>query len=175
MRRSGDERARRDRLKTVRMNVASTPPAISRVIVPPLWLLLALVVELALAHWLPRHHWLPPLARLAGVPFVLAGIGLALWAHGLFVRGGTGVRPFSESTKLVADGPYRLTRNPMYLGMTLLLVGVAILTGAITPLVVPPLFMLLLTLLFIRYEEAHMERAFGADYLAFKRKVRRWL
>jgi protein-S-isoprenylcysteine O-methyltransferase Ste14 len=54
-------------------------------------------------------------------------------------------------------------------------VGVAIMTGALSPFFVPPLFMIVITMLFIRYEEAQMERTFGADFAAFKQKVRRWL
>jgi protein-S-isoprenylcysteine O-methyltransferase Ste14 len=154
---------------------SAAPPALSRLVVPPVWMLLALLAEVALGRWLPRHYWLPPSLRYLGVPFVLAGVALALSAHRLFKRAATGLRPFSPSTQLVLGGPYRVTRNPMYLGMTLVLVGAALLTRALTPLLVPPLFMLLITLLFIRYEEAHLERAFGADYLEFKRRVRRWL
>lgn len=153
----------------------ATPPAIARLIVPPVWMLLALLVEVALARWLPLDYWLPPPLRYLGVLFVLAGIGLAVSAARLFRRHGTGVRPFSPSTQLVAEGPYRFTRNPMYLGMTLLLVGVAILSRALSPFFVPPLFMSLITVLFIRHEEQHMRHTFGADYEAFKRKVRRWL
>jgi protein-S-isoprenylcysteine O-methyltransferase Ste14 len=154
---------------------AATPPAISRVLLPPLWFLIALVVEVALGRWLPLDRWLPPWLRLVGVVFVGVGVVLAVWARGLFKRSGTGVRPFSPSTQLVAEGPYRFTRNPMYLGLTLMLLGTALLTGALSPFLVPPLFMILITALFIRYEEAHMHATFGADYDAFKRKVRRWL
>jgi protein-S-isoprenylcysteine O-methyltransferase Ste14 len=169
-----DGGAARDELYTQAMTTA-TPPAISRVVLPPIWMLIALLVEVALARWLPLEHWLPFPLRLGGWAFVAAGVVLALWAHNLFTRSGTGLRPFSPSTHLVADGPYRFTRNPMYLGMTLVLVGTALIAGALSPFVVPPLFMIVITALFIRYEEQHLRAAFGADYDAFRRKTRRWL
>src|SRR5579863_6430021 len=89
------------------------PPAISRVIVPPLWTLIAIGVEALLARLWPIDVWLPPLARIAGGALALGGVGLALWARQLFIGAGTGVRPFSPSTEIVARGPYRFTRNPM--------------------------------------------------------------
>jgi protein-S-isoprenylcysteine O-methyltransferase Ste14 len=155
--------------------MSDVPSVSSRPIPPPLIMLLGLLLELALGRWLPLERWLPAPARYAGAPLLAVGVFLSLWAALLFRRAHTGLRPFSPATQLVARGPYRFTRNPMYLGMTILLVGVAIMTGALTPFLVPPLFMIVITLLFIRYEEAQMHRTFGADYDAFKRKVRRWL
>jgi protein-S-isoprenylcysteine O-methyltransferase Ste14 len=155
--------------------MSDIPAPSSRPIPPPLIMLLGLLLEIALGHWLPLERWLPAAARYAGAPIIAGGVFLALWAALLFRRVHTGLRPFSPATQLVARGPYRFTRNPMYLGMTILLVGVAIMTGALSPFFVPPLFMIVITMLFIRYEEAQMERTFGADFTAFKKKVRRWL
>jgi protein-S-isoprenylcysteine O-methyltransferase Ste14 len=98
-------------------------------------------------------------------------ISAVLW----FRRKKTGLKPFSESTALVVEGPYRFTRNPIYAGFTLMLIGVALALGAVSSLIAVPLYVAIIHFRFILPEEAHMERAFGEEYLALKRRVRRWL
>ena len=113
--------------------------------------------------------------RYAGIVLAALALGLGAWAAVLFRRAGTDVRPFMPSTALVVAGPYRLTRNPMYLGMAGILLGAAIFMGSLTPFIVIPAFMALITERFILPEEAKLEAAFGRDYLDFKARVRRWL
>ena len=127
-------------------------------------------------------HFLLPGPRLLSTPWSWLGIlpfafgsGLTVGAARLFDRLGTPVRPFERSTRLVLDGPYRFTRNPMYLGMVLALAGIAIRLGTATPWLVPPAFAVFIQTQFIVPEEAMMERLFGAEYVAFKGRVRRWL
>jgi protein-S-isoprenylcysteine O-methyltransferase Ste14 len=102
-------------------------------------------------------------------------IGLILWAALLFKRAGTNIRPFLPSTALVLSGPYRFTRNPMYLGMAGTLLGAGVFMGSITPFVVIPAFMALITERFIVREEEKLEAAFGREYLDYKARVWRWL
>ncbi len=78
-------------------------------------------------------------------------------------------------SSLVVDGPFKYSRNPMYLGMVLALTGLALLLGTVTPWLVIPPFVWLMTVLFVRQEEQTMEKQFGSDYLAYKKKVRRWV
>jgi protein-S-isoprenylcysteine O-methyltransferase Ste14 len=85
------------------------------------------------------------------------------------------VVPFSDATVLVTAGPYRFTRNPMYLGMAGILAGTAIWLGSITPWLVLPAFMRLIAERFIAPEEAMLERAFGSRYREYCAAVRRWL
>ncbi len=103
------------------------------------------------------------------------GVALDLWSLGLFARSQTSALPFRPASAIVARGPYRFTRNPMYLGMTLNLAGVGLLLGR-TWIV---LSALLATAIMDRYaiprEERYLERRFGAEYLDYKRRVRRWL
>ena len=103
------------------------------------------------------------------------GLALIIWAALLFRRAGTGIVPFSDATALVAEGPYRFTRNPMYLGMAAMLLGAALLLGSLTPFLVIPAFMALIAERFILPEEAMLEREFGERYAAYKLRVRRWL
>ena len=113
--------------------------------------------------------------RYAGA--VLIGLAAALggWGVVLFRRARTGVVPFSEATTLVASGPYRFTRNPMYLGMAGMLLGTAVYLGSVTPWLVLPAFVAIISERFIVREEAMMEKAFGQPYRDYKARVRRWL
>ncbi len=104
-----------------------------------------------------------------------AGVGLNLWADGQFKRAGTTVKPFEETTVLVQTGAFGLSRHPMYLGMMLILVGLAIALGSLTPWLVLPAFAWLVASRFMAAEERKLEGAFGARYLEYKAKVGRWL
>ena len=113
--------------------------------------------------------------RYAGAVLIALAVALGFWALALFRRAGTGVVPFSEATTLVVRGPYRFTRNPMYLAMAGILVGTAIWLGSVTPWLVLPAFMALIAERFIAPEEAMLERVFGESYARYRATVRRWL
>jgi len=147
----------------------------SRVLVPPVYFLVALLL-------MGFFHRVAPWIQILDVPYRYAGIvliGLALclivWAAFLFRRAGTDIRPYMPSTALVIEGPYKFTRNPMYLGMAGVLLGAGVCMGSITPFVVIPAFMALITERFIVPEEAKLESAFGGPYLEYKKRVARWL
>jgi protein-S-isoprenylcysteine O-methyltransferase Ste14 len=150
-------------------------PPISRTILPPYWFFSFLLLEAALDKYVPLVESIPPTARHVGWVLVGAGITIGGWAIVLFQRSKTGIVPFSPSSSLVTEGPYRMTRNPMYVGMTLALLGWAVILGSLAPFFVSPLFVVLITRLFVLPEEGHMEKTFGAPYLDFKKRVRRWL
>ena len=107
----------------------------------------------------------------------LASVGLAMLAWGVltFRAARTAVVPTRAANRLVAGGPYRFTRNPMYVGLTLLYVGVAALLDSAWPLLALPIVLALLVRLVIRREEAYLADAFGADYAAYRTRVRRWM
>lgn len=107
--------------------------------------------------------------------FVVLGFSLTLWAAGLFRIAGTPLRPFQQSTTLVITGVYRMTRNPMYLGMVLVLLGVALLLGTVATLFPIPLFAWQIQRKFVLPEEAFLEGLFGQPYREYKSRVRRWL
>jgi protein-S-isoprenylcysteine O-methyltransferase Ste14 len=85
------------------------------------------------------------------------------------------LKPFSRSTALVIEGPFRFTRNPMYLGLAVILVGVALALEALTPFFVIPVFVAIITVGFIVPEETMLKERFGDQYAAFQARVRRWL
>jgi len=144
-------------------------------LMPPFWFLLALVAMPVIDRLAPGVIWLGWPWILLGVVPVALGIWLASWGHRLFVEAGTTIRPGSESSALVTRGPFRVSRNPMYLGMVLVLIGVGVLLGSAWAFVVVPVFMVLLEVLFIRPEEAMMRVRFGEEFAAYRRRTRRWL
>jgi protein-S-isoprenylcysteine O-methyltransferase Ste14 len=146
-----------------------------RRIVPPVWVLLALLASLALHHWLPLVRLLRPPWTWSGAVLILAALLLAPSAIRLFRRAGTPVIPFERSTTLVTSGVYRYTRNPMYLGLTLLLLGVAALQGSLGAFLPVPLFVLIIQKRFIEGEERFLTEIFGEQYRSYQRRVRRWL
>jgi protein-S-isoprenylcysteine O-methyltransferase Ste14 len=139
-----------------------------------MWFALALVAMFALRRFAPAATVVaPPWSRL-GWALVAVGGALALAGVGAFRRATTPVKPFRPVTALVEAGPFRFTRNPMYLGLVLVSSGVAVLLGAATPLLVPPALWLLLDRRFVRREEAMLRSGFGAAYGDYCARVARW-
>ena len=143
--------------------------------IPPTYFLVALVLMAFLDYVLPLVPLIVKPYRYAGFGLIALSLALGGWAALLFHRARTGIVPFSAATTLVETGPYRFTRNPMYLGMAGTLIGAAVLLGSLTPFLVVPAFMAVIADRFIDREEALLEQAFGQRYLDYKRKVRRWL
>ena len=132
---------------------------------------LGLLIELVV----PSPH-LPAWLRIIG-----ASAGLALLvlldtnAMLRFRRRGTPVNPARPAEALVTDGPYRFTRNPMYLGMACAYAGLALATGALWSLAVLPLVILVVDRAIVPREEAHLATSIGEEYERYRRTVRRWL
>jgi protein-S-isoprenylcysteine O-methyltransferase Ste14 len=143
--------------------------------IPPVYFLAALLLMALLHQVLPLAQIFFAPYRYAGIVIMALAVAPILWAALLFRRAGTGIVPFSPATALVLGGPYRFTRNPMYLGLAGTLLGAALLMGSLSPFAVIPAFMALIADRFIAPEEAMLERAFGRDYLDYMAKVRRWL
>lgn len=142
---------------------------------PSTYFLLSVALMVVLNHFVPVARWSSPrIARLGIIP-VLASIGLSFWAGFLFRRNETTVHPFKDSRHLVTDGPYRVTRNPMYTSLLCVLIGLAFWLEALTPVVVPPLFVWVMTKRIIEPEEQRLEAQFGDVYRAYRQRVRRWV
>ena len=143
---------------------------------PPAWTLIHLVVAAGLSFALgwPAVPGLP-LAPL-GIALVVIAFIPPVWAAALFRREGTEINPTSPTNrKLVTGGPYRFTRNPMYLGLITLALGIAIWVGA-WPMFLAPIAVFATTnWAHIPFEEAKMRRQFGAAYDSYVARVRRWL
>lgn len=115
------------------------------------------------------------LPQIAGVIVGVAGALLALWCVVIFAFFGRGTPlPFDPPRRLVTRGPYRLVRNPMALGVALFLMGSALFYESRAIFAFTALFLLVIHLLVVFYEEPTFRRMFGEDYEAYTRRVRRW-
>ena len=142
---------------------------------PPLYLLLSIgLITLLNREW-PLARWLDWPWRWAGAPLIAFGIAAAIALRLQFRRHDTTIRPFEKSNALITSGPYRVSRNPIYVVMALTLVGVAIMYGSASPFAVIPLFVWWINFEFIRREEKGLTETFGDEYIAYTKKVRRWL
>ena len=132
------------------------------------------MVQQALLFLAPGPRVLPPPLHLLGLPLAAAGVLLHAWAWRHFRRRGTPLDTLAEPPALVTDGPFRLSRNPMYLGGALILSGLATLYATATPWLVPPAFLAVAWRAFVRPEERLLALRFGGAWHAYRARVGRW-
>ncbi|MEB2343192.1 MAG: isoprenylcysteine carboxylmethyltransferase family protein [Deltaproteobacteria bacterium] len=143
---------------------------------PPLVYLLALLVAGGLHGIVPLRLPLSPAARAVGAMLGAAlGVAFLAGALGLFRRTGQDPKPWKSTPSIVSSGVYRRSRNPMYVGMALLLLAIGWGWGNGWVLLAIPLVLAIVYATAIRHEEAYLEAKFGDEYLAYKRSTRRWL
>ena len=141
---------------------------------PPVWLIAALGLAWAQAELVPLGPgwgW----THGVGGAVALLGAGLMLAALVPFLRAGTTVVPHRQPSALVVSGVFRISRNPIYLGDVLILAGLSLRWEAWLGLVLLPGFVWVLRRRFIEPEEARLRAAFGAEYVAWAARVRRWV
>jgi protein-S-isoprenylcysteine O-methyltransferase Ste14 len=144
-------------------------------ILPPTYLTAAIVLILLLHFLLPVRMVLElPLNLIGLVPLIL-GTLLNLIADHVFKLKQTTVKPFQKSSTLITDGVYRLSRHPMYLGFLLILIGMSMLLGSLTPYIVVIVFGILMDVIFIRVEERMLEERFGQEWKEYNSRVRLWI
>ncbi len=146
-----------------------------RKVLPPTCEFVSIIVMIGLYFVIPVARIIPTPWNLSGLLPLGIGLIMNIIASNAFERRQTTIKPYEESTYLVSNGLFGLTRNPMYLGLLLLLIGVAILLGALSPFIVVPVFVFLMNEIFIKTEEKMLVEKFGATYIAYQKQVRRWL
>ena len=142
-------------------------------VLPPTYLLAAILLMLVLHFLLPVYKIVPIPWNLLGIVPLACGIALNLIADRAFHQTQTTVKPFEESTALITIGAFRITRNPMYLGYLLILLGVALIVRSVTPYALILVFAILMDRVFIRVEEQMLEKQFGQAWREYAQKVRR--
>jgi protein-S-isoprenylcysteine O-methyltransferase Ste14 len=144
---------------------------------PPVYAMLAAVVMLGLHLYLPGPTVLDVTATQWAWLVAVPGGLLAAWAAATFGRASTTLDPTnpSKATRLVTEGPFQLTRNPMYLGLVLILTAWAAWLGTLSAFLVLPLFMGVVTFQQILPEERALEALFGEDYARYRGQVNRWM
>ena len=144
-------------------------------LLPPTYFFIFLLLTIGLHFILPLMQLIYAPYRFIGILLLGIGIWLNIWADGLFKRKNTTVKPFEKSSALILEGPFRFSRHPMYLGMVIALLGMAIILGSLITFLVPIAFFVSMQIVFIRHEEKALEQTFGREYLDYKKRVRSWL
>ena len=146
---------------------------------PPLVYVVPLAVGILLQRFypiaiLPRN--VPRnLALVAGVTLIVLGIALAILAFAEFRRARTSPIPIRPTTAIVETGPYRFTRNPMYVSLALAYLGVTLWVDSLWPLLFLPIVLFTMQRAVIAREERYLEAKFGGEYRGYKTRVRRWI
>ena len=158
--------------------ISTTTPSVSAAdsrIQPTRWWTIALAGQIILHFVWPIHTFLSFPATLIGLVLVLPGTVITLWGDNLFKKHRTAIKVFDRSTTLVDYGPFAASRNPIYLGMELILLGVSVILGSAISLVGPIVFFAVVDRWYIPHEERAMEDTFGQEYTIYRSRVRRWL
>lgn len=142
---------------------------------PPVWLMLSIAAVFILDRWLPMTQLTPRLAHWSAWLLPLPGFVVLLIPSLSFFKANTGIIPFSDSTTLIRTGLYRVSRNPIYLGMALIVAGFALRLGSLGAWVPVPLFALIIHRNFVLKEEIFLLNIYGDQYREYMRQVRRWI
>jgi protein-S-isoprenylcysteine O-methyltransferase Ste14 len=142
---------------------------------PPTWMLIAIMAMLILNFLLPVAWIVPPLWNLLGLIFLISGVMMNLIGDKAFKQARTTIKPFEESSSLVTNGVFQISRNPMYLGFVLILTGIAILLRTLSPYLVIFVFVAVIDKTFVRVEERMLVEKFGVSWKQYQSKTRRWL
>ena len=143
---------------------------------PPLLYVIFLSLGILASVWYPVYLLSSPLAWTLGAVMLAAGVGLGpIWGIQTLRAAGTTIRPDKPTAKLVTNGPFRFSRNPLYLALTLMYAGIAIMTNSVWSLIMLFPITLFMSRLVIRREEEYLARTFGEEYERYKMNVRRWI
>lgn len=143
---------------------------------PPLVFIGFIFLGLAADRLLPLPSLaIPPMLGWAGLALGIAGLVLIAFAIGLFRKAGENPEPWTPSATIIASGPYRFTRNPMYLGMALFQLGFGLWWPSTAVLILVPVAMILIDRFVIAKEERYLRDTFGEGYDGYCQKVRRWI
>jgi protein-S-isoprenylcysteine O-methyltransferase Ste14 len=139
---------------------------------PPIILLASLITQFIIFFSFPIRA---DLSSLLGLILIFVGISMAAISFRLMSKIKTTFIPDGVPEKLVSTGPFKFSRNPIYLGMFLILFGTAFLMGSVSALLVSLIFTLIINFTWISHEEKKMSEIFGEDWINYCSKVRRWL
>lgn len=146
-----------------------------KILLPPLMLTLCLLGMILLHQYRTPTFFLSGEIKNLGYLVILAGIALPLWGAVIFRRRETNIIPYKSPDKMVTEGPFRFSRNPMYLGMLLVLLGAAVRLASLESLLFVLMFFAVANWWYIPFEEDKMRAVFGEEFDAYKSRVRRWI
>src|SRR5206468_1549983 len=154
---------------------AAVPDSPGVIIFPPVLFIGTLLLGLLLHYLWPVHVTQLLGVRIVGVTLAVASIALAVWGSKTMRRAGTNVMPIKPALTIVTNGPFRFSRNPLYLANVIFYTGLSLAFNAVWPLVLLAPMLLVVHWGIIRREERYLESKFGDTYRAYKARVRRWL
>lgn len=144
-------------------------------ILPPQLFYFSIVLMVLLHFLFPIKILLYFPVTLIGIAFFATGGIIAQMEKSRFAKFNTNIKPFDTPNQLLTDGFYKYSRNPMYLGFVNALLGVCLLLGSLSPLIIVLIFILVTNTLYISFEEKMMGDTFGELYFAYKNKTRKWI
>jgi protein-S-isoprenylcysteine O-methyltransferase Ste14 len=150
-------------------------PDISPMVHPPLVALLFIVLAYFLGRFVPLSVAVPPVLQYIGLALTFIGFLLGIGAFLEFRRSHTTLDPHGSTKQLVTSGIYRFTRNPIYLGFLLMVIGLPLNSGLFWGIVLAPFYMMTMYNLVIKREEAYLEKKFKNQFTSYASRVRRWL
>lgn len=150
-------------------------PNISPMVHPPIVALLFIVIAYVLGRFVALPFIPSMIWRSFGLLLTFIGFLLGIGALIEFRRARTTLDPHGSTKQVVTAGIYRFTRNPIYLGFLLMVIGLPLNSGLIWGIVLAPLYIIAMTRLVIEHEEAYLEKKFKDQYTGYKSRVRRWL
>ena len=150
-------------------------PNISPMVHPPVVALMFIVIAYFLGRFVPLSFSTPSVLRYLGLALTFAGFLLGIGALIEFRKARTTLDPHGSAKQLVTSGIYRFTRNPIYLGFLLMVIGLPLNSGLYWGIILAPFYIFMMDRLIIQHEEVYLERKFGNAYTGYTSRVRRWL
>lgn len=144
-------------------------------VMPPTIFYIFIIFSLILNFIFPIKRIIVYPYNYLGIILILGGILIDVWGWTLFRKRKTTLNPYKVPSKLENSGPFKISRNPRYLGMELVLLGLSILLGSLSTFIFPILFIFLIEKLFIIFEEKILQKRFEKSYLDYKKRVRKWV
>jgi len=144
-------------------------------IIPPFLFLICIVIMVAIRNLSVIKEIIPKPFNYAGIALIIFGILITIIVRKGFEKIDTEIHTFKNPRKLVTNGLFKFSRNPIYLGFAISLFGVWILLGTILPILWLLLFIVVTNTYYIPFEERIMENVFGNEYKKYKSKVRKWI
>ena len=150
-------------------------PNTSLMVHPPIVALIFIVVAYFLGRFIPLPFTAPAILRYIGLALTIIGFLLGIGAFIEFNKAQTTLDPHGSTRQLVTSGIYRFTRNPIYLGFLLMVIGLPLYFGFYWGIVLAPIYIFLMNHLVIQHEEAYLKKKFGDIYTTYISRVRRWV
>ena len=144
-------------------------------LLPPTYFFFCLIIAIAFHFVFPVKQLINSPYNWLGFLFLIIGGVLNIWADQIFKKNQTTIKPGEKPITFIKTGPYKFSRNPMYLGVSLLLLAIGFILGSVTSFLGFILFIILIEVIFIPEEQKNLQAQFGEGYEAYKQKFRKWI